>query len=273
MPFRALFWNIEDFAGGAKRTRDVVDHIRQTDPDIIGICEVRNKDALREMIRDDFSDFDFAITDGQQEVELAVGWRRGMFEHAIFTQRREFKASNPDLRPGALLTVRDGGAPFHLLFLHADSGRKLTDYANRQEVFDHVWSLKAALDRIEGDDARLIVMGDLNTMGHDAKGKTKALHGMDEIREVDRRANKKGMNLLNKSHTDTFLQVNDGKIKFAANLDHVLISHSVSLGKIGNARVLVRGWVDGSTDFDKTDFVDHVSDHCSVEVLVKGTRT
>ena len=105
MSFRILFWNIEDFLGEEGRTELVVQHIRQTEPDVLGFAEIRDKDALRRIMRDHFSDFDFAVTDGQQEVELAVRWRRGHFGQALFTQKREFKATNPDLRPGALISL------------------------------------------------------------------------------------------------------------------------------------------------------------------------
>ena len=270
MTFRVLFWNIEDFAGGKARTESVVGHIRATDPDVVGICEVRDKTELRKVIGGHFKDFDFAITDGDQEVELAVGWRRGLFDQTLFTQRREFKTDNPDLRPGALLSVQRNGGTYNILFLHADSGRKIKDYSNRLQVFDHVWSLKASLDRIDGGDAKLIVMGDFNTMGHDATNDHGALHGNKEIRALDRAANKRGMNLLSKSDDNSFLQVHDGEIKFAADLDHALISRSVSLAKTEKgARVMVRGWVDGKTEQEQIDFVEGLSDHASIEVIVE----
>ncbi len=271
MTFRVFFWNIEDFAGGADRTNKIVSHIRQTDPDIIGICEVRDKIALRKVISEHFPDFDFAITDGDQEVELAVGWRRGFFEQTLFTQRREFKTDKPDLRPGALLSVRHQNDTYNLLFLHADSGRKLKDYENRRQVFDHVWSLKDSLNRIDGGDAKLVVLGDFNTMGHDATGATPAMHGDKEIRALDKAANKRTMNLLSKSDKNSFLQVHDGEIKFAADLDHALISRSVSLAKTEKGtRVMVRGWVDGKDDAEKIDFVETMSDHASIEVIVEN---
>ena len=271
MSFRVFFWNIEDFVDHSQRVSRVADHILATAPDVLGFAEIRDKQALRRIMRDHLDAYDFAVTDGQQEVELAVGWRRGLFEQALFTQRREFKAFNPDLRPGALISLRQGGENFHVLFLHADSGRKVSDFENRQEVFRNIWSLKAALDRTEGHPARLVVMGDLNTMGHDPSKKRKALHGRDEVRLLDRDANRNGMNLLSKSHGASFLQVNDGKIIFDADLDHVLVSQDLKLDDAGSgARVRVRGWVDAADDAGKIDFIDNVSDHASVEIVVKS---
>ena len=269
MSFRVLFWNIEDFLGDEDRTRLVVDHIRQTDPDVLGLCEIRDKDGLRTIIRDHFPDFNFAVTDGQQEVELAVGWRREAFDQAIFTQKREFKARNPDLRPGALISLRHQGELHNVLFLHADSGRKMNDYGNRQDMFSRIWSLKKALNRVEDRDANLVVMGDMNTMGHDADGDLDAKHGTVEVKELDRAANKRGMNVLSKSHKNTFLQVHDGEMKFEADLDHVIVSQKLKLGDAGGgARVLVRGWVDRDQPEDRIAFVESISDHCSVEVVV-----
>ena len=78
------------------------------------------------------------------------------------------------------------------------------------------------------------------------------------------------MNLLNKSHPNTWARVNDqGQITLQSNLDHVLISDSVPLVNIATGQeVLVRGWVDATTDASRHDFVEGVSDPCSIEIVV-----
>ena len=61
-------------------------------------------------------------TDGPEIQEILVGCKRGVFDQKVFTQKREFKANNPALRPGALLSLQKKDQWYNLLFLHTDSG-------------------------------------------------------------------------------------------------------------------------------------------------------
>ena len=90
-----------------------------------------------------FRGYDFGLSDSKRRLEILVGWKRARFAQALYTQRREFDAKNPNLRPGALCSVRQTGeAAFHnFLFLHTDSGRRKTDYDNRQAMFKKIWKL------------------------------------------------------------------------------------------------------------------------------------
>lgn len=270
MAFRTLFWNIENYSGDPARTQTLVQHIQANSPEIVGFSEIKDKAALRSILQESLTDYDFGITDGQEGIELLAGWKRGVFAQALFTQRREFKSGNPFLRPGSLLSVKRNGTFYNVLFLHTDSGRKSTDYANRQDMFERIWSLRERLDEIEEGVSRFLVLGDLNTMGRSASGTNPAVTAADEISNLSNDAQQNGMRLLAKSHPNTWARVNDqGQITLQSNLDHVLVSDSVPLVNIANGQeVLVRGWVDATTDASRLDFVEGISDHSSIEMIV-----
>ncbi len=272
MAFRTLFWNIENYSGDPSRTQTLVQHIQANSPDIVGFSEIKDKAALRSILQGSLTDYDFGITDGQQGIELLAGWKRGLFTQALFTQRREFKAGNPFLRPGSLLSVKRNGAFYNILFLHTDSGRKNSDYLNRQDMFERIWSLRFKLDEIEGGTSQFLVLGDLNTMGRKASGTNPSVSANEEISNLSSDAQQNGMRLLDKSHPNTWARVNDqGKITLQSNLDHVFVSDSVSLVNIANGQeVLVRGWVNVTTNALRHDFVEGISDHCSIEIVVDG---
>ena len=113
MGYSFLSWNVEHFREGPDRLQRVVQHIRAQDPDVFGLLEVE-RIAVRDLMRNAFPTYTFGITDGPESMEILVGWRTAKFDQAIFTQKREFKAYNPRLRPGALLSVRIG-QDFHNL--------------------------------------------------------------------------------------------------------------------------------------------------------------
>lgn len=270
MTFRIMFWNIENYAGSPARTQTLVQHIHANSPDVIGFSEIKDKVALRSVLLESLHGYDFGITDGRQGIELLAGWKRGLFKQALFTQRREFKADSPFLRPGSLLSAKCNDDFYNVLFLHTDSGRNNKDYSNRQDMFQHIWSLREKLDEIEGGTSRFLVLGDLNTMGRKASGGNPAISGEEEIGNLSNDATDNQMRLLGKSHPNTWARVdNNGRIKLQSNLDHVLVSNSVPLKNFQNGHeVLVRGWVDATTDPERHDFVEEISDHCSIEILI-----
>lgn len=275
MSFKVLFWNIENFKGDdASRAAKVVSHIRESDPDVVGFSEIKDKAALRSILQDNLSDYDFGITDGVEGIELLAGWRQGFFEQALFTQRREFKAGNPFLRPGSLLSVKRIGSFYNFLFLHTDSGRKDRDYSNRQEMFEKIWSMRQRISEIEEtDDVRFLALGDLNTMGRQRRGDAAAITGEQEIENLRLDASNNLMTLLDKTHPDTWARVNQsGQVTLASNLDHVIASNSLSMRDFGtDKKVRVRGWVDVASDADRHTFVEEISDHCSIECIIEDT--
>lgn len=271
MAIRAIFWNVENYTDdNAGRAQRVVDHVAANDPEIISFSEIKDKDALRTILMEKLTTYDFAITDGDQGIELLTGWKRGVFDQALFTQRREFKAGNTFLRPGSLLAVKQGRAYYNFLFLHMDSGTKDTDYRNRQDMFEKVWGLKERLDEIDGNSARLVVMGDFNTMGKRPRGGEAGVTGAQEIENLANDAQSAGMSLAKKNRDNTWADVDsNGGLNRQSDLDHVLVSNAVSLADLGSGeKVSVRGWVDANDDAERFDFVEHISDHCSIECVV-----
>lgn len=268
MAFKVQFWNIENFTDDdPTRIELVANHILATSPDIVGFSEIKDKNALRTVLFERLSDYDFGITDGDQQIELVAGWKRGVFGQALFTQRREFKAGNTHLRPGSLLSIQRSGTFYNFLFLHTDSGRKHRDYQNRQDMFERMWDLRERLSQIEETNSRFIIMGDLNTMGRSAAGQAPEISGDDEVAALTADAQNHGMVLLAKDHPFTWADVDEtGAIVRQSNLDHAIVSDSVTLASNIAA---VRGWPELSNDAERFTFVEHISDHASVEIDIE----
>jgi endonuclease/exonuclease/phosphatase family metal-dependent hydrolase len=268
MKFSFLSWNVEHFRGGGERLNKVAKHIKDQNPDIFGLLEIEGADILS-LMQNKFSTYDFALTDGPEVQEILVGWRRNKFSQAIFTQKREFKAFNPSLRPGALLTVTLNSVNHNLLFLHTDSGVEAPDFGNRSEMFEHGWKLKKAIDKIAGGPGQghLIILGDLNTMGLQFPTPKKANTKVDaqaEIAALATFAGQAGMRLLPKD-LDVTWKGSQGE----SNLDHVLASNALQFGGQGTtpagqpASVAVRGWNQLSGEARKK-FLAEISDHSSL---------
>lgn len=286
MSFSVMFWNVENFgrnlegtpdeAAFIERVDDVETHIRTIDggnpPDVIGFSEIKDKVALRNLLMARLVEYEFAVTDGRQGIELLAGWRRDRFQQVVFTQRREFRAGSEFLRPGSLASVKLGDVFHNLLFLHTDSGRQNKDYENRQDMFEKIWSLKATLDQITADeDSRFVAMGDLNTMGRAQSGARQAITGAEEIAALSQDAVDNGMRLLDKNQSVTWRGSN-----LQSNLDHVLATANTSVengfqqpGNGGPAEVSVNGWIDRQGQA-QTEFAENVSDHCSLFFRVLG---
>ena len=271
MAFSFMFWNVERFAGGAERTRAVQEHIKNLDPDLFCLCEIRDKVALRSLLMERLTDYDFAVTDGGEEIELLTGWRKSAFRQILFTQRREFKAGNTNLRPGALTTVNHGGTYYNFLFLHTDSGTSFRDYSNRLDMYDKVWSLKETLDGItDGGAANFIALGDWNTMGKHASGSFPEISAEREIEELGRDANTAGMRILDKTYDQTLAWKkwpSEPEYRLS-NLDHMLATQNLQFRQVAGpsgqqVEVRVEGWnlLSGNA---RTDFIEEISDHCAI---------
>ena len=222
MPFSASFWNVEKFEGKRARSDRVERHIRGLTadgegPSIIAFCELKDKSPIRKLIQRNFDDYDFGMTDtgglrafqsDWPEIELLVGWKRGVFDQVIFTQRVELKADRDSIRPGALLNVRQKRTWHTLLFLHTKSGPNSESYNLRKTTFKRIWNLKKRLDAVEPyasgpDRSRFLVMGDLNTMGNGRRG-VGSMTGPQEVAKLARDAARNGMQLVTKEHDETF---------------------------------------------------------------------
>jgi hypothetical protein len=268
MPFTFLVWNVENFAADAARTKVVADTIKAAHPqgkpiDVMGILEVRHIDVI-ELMTQHFPGYDFYLTDGPQVQEILIGVRRGVFDQKIFTQKREFKLGNEHLRPGALISVREAGSDqwHQLLFLHTDSGTGAGDFGNRFDMFEQVAKLRTALARQAASGDRLIVLGDLNTMGlnYPSRGRVR-IRGAEEIAEL---AYFTGLQLASKDITATWRDAR-GQIR-DSDLDHVLHATSVALVPLGRAAdgtatsIHSAGWPKMARRAREI-FVETISDH------------
>jgi hypothetical protein len=267
MKFSLLSWNVESFKGSDPQLSSVAAHINALNPDVFGLFEVENVDIIS-LITDHLPEYDYNLTDGPENKEILVGVRKGKFEHSIFTQKREFKAYNPSLRPGALLSASLAGEFYNILFLHTDSGTEAPSFGNRNEMFDKIWSVKKALDKKSagGAGAKFVVLGDLNTMGLRFPLQKKAdtrISETDEVQALEAIARTQNMILLRKEFTQTF---NNGRL--TSNLDHVLATDNMAFSQLGLAQgepffVRVTGWQQLQGEARKK-FIDTISDHCSL---------
>lgn len=279
MSTRIVSWNVKEFGKQREtntpakirtRVRKIAQLVRDQAPDIIGILEVESFDILSFM-QDEFPNFDFGVTDGpKNNKEILVGWRRGEFDQAVFTQKRQFDLYNPYLRPGALLSISRNSSWLNVLFLHTDSGTEAKDFGNRYEMVDKIWKLRKALDKkTPNKPENLIVLGDLNTMGLHFPYRRKSHYLVDGPKEIDalvQYAVKNGMKVLEKSHNETWASSSKN---MTSDLDHAIASEHLTFDAIANnavgdpVAVSVIGWVD-KTSAQRTKFVEEMSDHCAI---------
>ena len=138
--FFVLAQNVEHFRGRSSKVAEVVQSVKHQDPDIFGIFESEGVDVL-DLTQNHFPEYDFNITDGRQQIETIVAHCHGKFSQLAFTQKREFKAFNPSLQPGALHTVKYYDYCCNVLYLHTDSGAEAPDFGNRKEMFAKIIKL------------------------------------------------------------------------------------------------------------------------------------
>ena len=285
MAFAFLSWNVRKYRGNPNRLQRVVNTIAgfSPEPQVFGLIEFEAKQRMRELMLDYFPDYDFGVTDSRQGVELMLGWRRGFFSQVIFSQKRDFRRSQ-FLRPGGLVSVLHRNRWYNLLFLHMDSGAAPTDYGNRRTTFRKIWNLQSRLRQIPemNNNANLIVLGDLNTMGNGG-----SIDGVGEIRRMEQGATANGMRVLRKEFDETWhqwgrgprnsrrrLRVSDLPTATRSNLDHVIASNELRFQRLTNApdgsaaHVFVQGWQQEQGN-RRVDFLWEVSDHCALYGFVQ----
>lgn len=276
--FSVASWNVEHFrkksAFDAARVVRVAKFISGSDggpasvPDIFALYEVEGKKIYQDFM-DEFPDHRFHLTEGKQSQEIFVGVHRKF--QTFSTQRLEFKTGREYLRPGLLLTVRNGGADYSLLFLHIRSGDAPEDFGLRDAALVHAYALKKALDKAAGGSANFIFLGDLNTMGMDDTVPYSKVMDFSAEEEVDRIADwakRRDMLLLNKDPTAiggavkevTWYNGSSGYIP--TNLDHVVASKHMKVRSQGNGpfNVSVLGWPKVAEP-QWADWFDKFSDH------------
>jgi Endonuclease/Exonuclease/phosphatase family len=295
MSISVLSWNIQEFGKNikgetpedrkkrlAKRLKAVAKHIRaQTGdtvgPDVFGLLEIEDVNIVQ-LMEKEFPNHDFFITESQRKgKEIIVGCRQDAFDQKAFTSKDQFDLYNPYLRPGALLSGRKGTDWYNFLFLHTDSGTEARDFGNRDEMLGKIWKLRTALDKKKPTREKLVVLGDLNTMGLYYPKRIKAnrlVTGEAEVTALHQLAKTNKMKLPPKSHTRTYKKLGRNLI---SDLDHVITSDNLTLETIGTAettgtstpyQVQVSGWVDKKTKEKREDFIRNISDHCSLFLRV-----
>ena len=257
--FSVVSWNIEHFSLKTTHHDKIIAHLKALQPDIFALLEVEGKDVWRYMF-DEFPEHSFFITEGEQTQEIMVGIHRQL--KCFFTQRTEFKSGRTSLRPGSFLTVRIDGENYNLLFLHLKSMTHPEGFGLRDDMFQHAFRLKRVLEEVagEGNRAKFIFMGDLNTMGLDYPYK-RAIEASVEIKRLAGRARANGMRLLSKDHESTWT---NGRGLYS-DLDGVVASKSITFQTWGGKHVKVIGWNQyppESAEFK--EFVNKVSDHCAL---------
>lgn len=261
MAIRILSWNVEHFSGtgsGARADRiaRVADLIKREDPDIFAIMEVKGSAVFR-AFTERFPGYAFSITEGSQVQEILIGVRGGL--SAFFTQRNEFKRSNPYLRPAALLTVTtDRQDQLSLLFSHLKSLPSPEGFGLRDAMFEKVRSLKKAIDRATDGLAKFVLLGDLNTMGLNMTFSDADLTSAEEIARLDRVLRVRDLHRQLKTHPFTFSNGSQGSYP-PADLDHVYATPNVAFKDQGaGATVRVAGWAEAT---DPDAWIATYSDH------------
>lgn len=259
--FSVLSWNVEHF--GKTKNKDQVkarvtrisDKIKSIDPDVMAIYEVEGKDIFSEFSQK-FNGYSFFITEGEQSQEILIGLRGSL--DAFITQKTEFKAGNPFLRPGALATLTFPEGIYSILFLHLKSMPIPYGWGLRDFMWEKVRSLKKAINKV-APDPKYIVLGDLNTMGMNYTYGDKDITGQEEVERMEKLVSSAtyNMRLLVKDQPNTFFNGTNSQYP-PANLDHVFASNSVKILQKNGKDVNVLGW---PQEQDKDSWIDQYSDH------------
>ena len=276
MDLSVLSWNVEHFTGDktgsrADRVNRVADLVAQTNPDVFAIMEVESGAVFSGFVSR-LPDYHFAITEGRQTQEILVGMRHGIT--AFMTQKNEFKRNNPGLRPGALVTVTTpGGEHLPILFNHLKSMPSPEGFGLRDAMVEKAFRLKKAIDKSAqnlGTPARMILVGDLNTMGMNLKDSDRDISAAHEIERFERRFARYGMVLKDKTHSATF---NNGSSSSypPSDLDHVFATENLSFADMGGGKaVRVAGWAEEPSVAAQDTWIAEYSDHAPLIFKVTG---
>ena len=259
--FSVLSWNVEHFGKGKDRDlkkariKRIATKIKSIDPDVMAIYEVEGKDVFSEFSKT-FVGYSFFITEGRQSQEILIGVR-GTID-VFITQKTEFKAGNPFLRPGALITLTINGENLSILFLHLKSMPSPYGWGIRDHMWDKVRSLKKALNK-GLNNPKYIVLGDLNTMGMNYTFGNKDVSGKEELERMEKllSSGTYDMRLLTKNYPNTFFNGTNGTYP-PANLDNVFATNNVQLLKNNGYEVKVLGWPE---EQDQDSWIEKYSDH------------
>ncbi len=202
-------------------------------------------------------EYSFCVTEGAETQEILVGIHASCT--GFITQRTEFKAGHPGLRPGVLATVVVGENVFPLLFLHLKSISDPRGFGLRDYMLREALSLRKYLDAAAWGESSYIFCGDLNTMGLDYPCTAHDITPQSELGELSRWAAHytKRMRLLSKIRPYTWLPNERSRFQ-PQDLDHVVAASYLRFIQFKGADVDVRGWAESDTPFD---WAERYSDH------------
>lgn len=271
--FSVASWNVKHFRGRPSRVQNVVQFLRDQDPDIFSLYEVTGIEVFAEL-SSRFPRYTFQITEGPQTQEILVGVKDSLT--AFITQKIEFKAGTTHMRPGLLVTVTVNGLNYCLLFLHLASGTNPRGMGLRDDMITRAIKFRKVLDKAAGGrgHANYIFLGDLNTMGleypYDRDIKAEL-----ELKRADSRASRYyQMRRLSKTYEVTWTGGSQSDLP-DSNLDHVYASTNLSFSKYPDEHgvlkdVDVRGWVN-YMDLQRDRWLDDYSDHSLLYFEVQQT--
>ncbi|MEM7703471.1 MAG: endonuclease/exonuclease/phosphatase family protein [Pseudomonadota bacterium] len=285
LPLKIMTWNVEHFNGRGGKSPDkeplrkgrlnrIVDFIKDEEPDIFALSEVTTSLVYTKMVAA-FPNHTFHITTGQQSQEILIGVRPGL--GSFFTQKDEFKRNNIYLRPGALLTVKDGDLIVPILFVHLKSMPSAEGFGLRDAMYDKIYSLKKALDKAakampnhQGAAANFIVLGDYNSMGLDYYRRGNDISGNREIEVLTRKMNARGMRKPLPSHPFTYNNGSQSDLPLS-ELDHLFAAEHLEFETSAEGHeVRVAGWNLKNTAAKQDKWIEKFSDHAPLIATLTG---
>lgn len=275
---RLVTWNIRFFPNPDTNEERTAEILADLDADVIAVQEIADSAALDRMIgRATRRLAAHRAPDGAARdytyVLSASGGHGGQFVGLVY-DRNAVELRNvrtltdlqmtPDLRPALYAYVRSlrGGLDFQVIVNHTDSGTEVRDFTHRMRFLD---SLASEVNRLRRVDADIVVLGDLNTMGHLEEGGVEAVSAEEEIATLVEAATAMGLQRLDIAPSCTEYYRGRGSL-----LDHILVASAMR--EVPMERVArVHGYCEASDcrplDPDAMPYdYEHVSDHCPVVI-------
>ncbi len=275
MSITVVVWNVKHFKRhpdaetDRERVRRVVDLLDQQQPDVFALMEVTGKEVFSALVAD-MPNHSFQITEGEQTQEILIGSRRSL--QTFMTQRLEFKSGASALRPGALLTVAEGGTLLAFLFLHLKSFPDPGGFGVRTDQLERAFKFRDVLAAEAaglGFQMGYVFAGDLNTMGMDLSFSDRDVSAQQEIRRLRTAAEGRGMRLLEKTEAATWHSDRSAK---TGDLDHVVATDGLRLEGEPGPPVRVIGWPQEPDEPSRRRWVRDHSDHALLRFTVETAQ-
>jgi len=275
---RIATWNIRFFPNPDTDVERTAEILAGLDADLVAVQEIADSTALRRMIaragerlrRDGHPD---GTARDYAHVLSATGGHGGQYVGFVYDRNavelRDVRTltslqMTPDLRPALYAYVRSrrGGLDFHVIVNHTDSGTKIRDYTHRMEFLD---SLAVEVGRLRQTEADIVVLGDLNTMGHLTESGVRQVTAEEEIAILDRKTVSMGLARLDSDPWCTEYYRGRGSL-----LDHILVAaamREVPIERVARVSGYCAASGCGTLDPDAMPYdYTRVSDHCPVVI-------